>query len=67
MVNKIIAMYLCCLIGDRPRQWLQWLFWVEYCYNSSFQASIRTLPFCVVYGRDPPSLCTYTDGEIQLS
>jgi hypothetical protein len=27
--NKIIAMYLHCLTGDHPRQWLQWLPWVD--------------------------------------
>lgn len=25
VVNKVITMYLRCLTGDRPRQWLQWL------------------------------------------
>jgi hypothetical protein len=24
-MNKVITMYLRCLAGDRPRQWLQWL------------------------------------------
>jgi hypothetical protein len=24
-VNKAIGMYLCCMTGDRPRQWLHWL------------------------------------------
>jgi hypothetical protein len=28
----------------------------EYCYNTAFQSSIRTSPFRVVYGREPPSL-----------
>ena len=55
-VNKIIAMYLRCLTGDRPRQWLRWLSWVEYYYNTSFQSSLKETPFKVVYGRDPPSL-----------
>jgi transposase InsO family protein len=35
-VNKVITMYLRCLIGDRPRQWLKWLPWAEYCYNTTF-------------------------------
>jgi hypothetical protein len=56
VVNKIITMYLCCLIGDRPRQWLQWLPWAEFCYNSAYQSSLRTSPFRVVFGRDPPPL-----------
>jgi hypothetical protein len=61
--NKIITMYLCCLVGDWPRSWLQWLPWAEFCYNSSFQASLKTSSFRVVYGRDPPSLCAYSPGE----
>jgi hypothetical protein len=56
VVNNIITMYLRCLVGDRPRQWLKWLPWAEYCYNTAFQSSIRTSPFRVVYGREPPSL-----------
>jgi transposase InsO family protein len=35
-VNKVITMYLCCLVGDRPRQWLKWLPWAENCYNTAF-------------------------------
>lgn len=57
--NKIITMYLRCLAGDRPRSWLQWLSWAEYCYNTSFQSAIRSTPFRVVYGRDPPTLLSY--------
>jgi transposase InsO family protein len=33
-VNKTIAMYLRCITGDRPRAWLEWLPWAEYCYNT---------------------------------
>jgi hypothetical protein len=55
-VNKVITMYLRCLVSDRPRQWLKWLPWAEYCYNTAFQRSIRTSPFKVVYGREPPSI-----------
>jgi hypothetical protein len=41
-VNKMIAMYLRCLTGDRPRAWLDWLPWAEYCYNSAHHSSLRT-------------------------
>jgi hypothetical protein len=50
VTNLTIAMYLRCLAGDRPRSWLQWLPWAEFCYNSSYQSSLRTTPFQVVYG-----------------
>ena len=64
--NKIIAMYLRCLSGDRPRHWVRWLPWAEFCYNSSYQASLKTSPFRVVYGRDPPILRAYEQGEARL-
>jgi hypothetical protein len=65
-VNKVITMYLRCLVGDRSRQWLQWLPWVELCYNSSFQSSLKTSSFRVVCQRDPPSMRTYVPGEARL-
>jgi transposase InsO family protein len=58
-VNKTIAMYLRCITGDRPRAWLDWLPWAEYCYNTSFHSALRTTPFQVVYGRPPPPLIPY--------
>jgi hypothetical protein len=59
-------MYLRCLVGDRPWDWLKWLPWVEYCYNTTFQSSLRASPFRVVYDRNPPSLRSYTKGEARL-
>jgi hypothetical protein len=50
VVNRVIVMYLQCLAGDRPKTWLQWLPWVEYCYNPSYQTAIKCPPFKVVYG-----------------
>jgi hypothetical protein len=47
VVNKIITMYLRCLTDDTSRQWLRWLPWAEFCYNSTFQSSIRSMLFCV--------------------
>lgn len=64
--NKIISMYLRCLTSDRPLQWLSWLPWAEFCYNSSFQASLHTSPFRVVYGHDPPSVRAYAPGSTRL-
>ena len=34
--NKVIVMYLWCLTCDRPQQWLRWLPWAEYVYNTAF-------------------------------
>jgi hypothetical protein len=61
--NRVIAMYLRCFTGDRPRQWLRWLPWAEYTYNTAFQSSLRDTPFRVVYGRDPPTIRSYEPGD----
>lgn len=66
VTNKIIAMYLQCLTGDRPRQWLRCLPWAEFCYNTSYQASLRTSSFQVVYGRQPLVLRSYDPGSARL-
>ena len=65
--NKVIIMYLRCLTGDRPRQWLRWLPWAEYIYNTAFQSAIKTTPFQLVYGREPPSIRSYEPGETRVA
>jgi hypothetical protein len=66
VTNKIITMYLRCLAGDRPREWLRSLPRAEYYYNTSFQSSIKTSLFRIVYDRDPPTVRSYSPGEARL-
>jgi len=65
--NRVITMYLRCFTGDRPRQWLRWLPWAEFIYNTAYQTSLRDTPFRVVYGRDPPTLRAYEPGETRVA
>jgi hypothetical protein len=60
-------MYLRCLAGDRPRTWIKWLPWAEFCYNSSFQTAIGLTPFQVVYGRPPPALLQFEPGSARVA
>ena len=60
-------MYLRCFTGDRPRQWLRWLPWAEYVYNTAYQFSLRETPFRVVYGRDPPTIRSYEPGDTRVA
>lgn len=62
VTDQILGVYLRCLAGDRPRNWLRWLPWAEFCYNTSYQTALQTTPFRVVYGHDPPSLLSYEPG-----
>ena len=38
---------------DREDQWEQYLALILYAYNTSFQSSIETTPFNIMYGREP--------------
>jgi hypothetical protein len=59
VTNRILGVYLRYLAGDRPKNWLRWLPWAEYCYNTSYQSTLKTTPFEIVYGRAPPTLLSY--------
>lgn len=66
-VNKTIAMYLRYLTGDRPRSWLEWLPWAEYCYNTAYHSALKTTPFQVVYGHPPPALVPYQPASARTA
>jgi hypothetical protein len=65
--NKVIVMYLRCMAGDRPKQWLWWLPWAKYIYNTAYQSAICTTPFEIVYGRVPLSIRSYEPGEMRVA
>jgi hypothetical protein len=66
IVNNSLENYLRCFAHDRPKQWLSWLPWVEYWYNTSWHGSIKMTPFKVVYSRLPHRLLTYVPGTNQV-
>jgi hypothetical protein len=65
--NRVIVMYLRYFTADRPRQWLRWLPWAEYVYNTAYQSSLRDTPFRVVYGRDSPTIRSYEPGDTRVA
>ncbi|KAJ4778469.1 polyprotein [Rhynchospora pubera] len=67
VVNRTIEMYLRCLACDRPRTWLQWLPWAEFCYNTSYHSALKATPFEVVYGRPVPPLLPYKQGDSNIA
>jgi hypothetical protein len=67
VTNRVILMYLRCLAGDRPKTWLNWLPWAEFCYNTSYQTVVKCTPFRVVYGREPPTLLAYHPGTAKVA
>jgi len=55
-LNCCIEMYLHCFVFERPRNWLQFIPWAKYWYNTSYQTVSGFSPFQVVYGWLPPVL-----------
>jgi hypothetical protein len=48
--------YLRCLAKDRLRSWLPW---AKYCFNTSYQTTLKMTPFKMVYGRAPPPMIPF--------
>ncbi|CAM8975817.1 unnamed protein product [Rhodiola kirilowii] len=59
VVNRTLETYLRCFAGEKPKEWVQWLPWAEFWYNTSFHSATQTTPFQVLYGREPPRLIPY--------
>ncbi|KAL0536627.1 hypothetical protein IC582_025585 [Cucumis melo] len=59
VVNRGLETYLWCFCNERPREWILWLSWAEYWYNTTYQKALDMSPFQVVYGRKPPTLLSY--------
>jgi len=67
VTNRTLETYLRCFMCDQLRQWLFWLPWAEYWYNTSHHTAAHTTPFEVVYGRKPPSLIKGIPGEVRVA
>ena len=67
VVNRSVETYLRYFVSDKPKQWLQWLSWAEYWYNTSFHTSAQTTPFQIVYGREPPPIIKYGRNSTSVS
>ncbi|XP_072953304.1 uncharacterized protein [Typha angustifolia] len=59
VVNRGLEQYLRCFVADRPKDWVKFLPWVEWSYNTAHHSSIGMTPFEAVYGRTPPVLRAY--------
>ena len=63
VMNCMLEMYLRCFSSPWPKEWVKWISWAEYCYNTSVHMTTKKTPFEVVYGRPPPNLLSYVAGK----
>ncbi|KAL0540684.1 hypothetical protein IC582_020694 [Cucumis melo] len=58
VVNRGVENYLRCFCNEKPKEWIKWLPWTEYWYNTTLR-SIGMTPFQVVYARQPSTIVSY--------
>lgn len=63
VVNRCVKQYLRCFVHQWPNKWSTYIPWAELWYNTTFHASTGMTPFQALYGRLPPSLHNYRNGE----
>jgi hypothetical protein len=66
VVNRCLESYLRCFIADQPKTWFHWMTWAEYWFNTSYHASTGQTPFEIVYGRPPPTMVYWVQGETRV-
>ncbi|GAU48361.1 hypothetical protein TSUD_282420 [Trifolium subterraneum] len=66
VVNRCLETYLRCFIADQPKTWVHWVPWAEYWFNTTYHASTGKTPFEVVYGRTPPTIVRWIQGEVRV-
>ena len=63
VVNRGVETFLLCFCGEKPKEWVKWIPWAEYWYNTTYQRALGVTPFQVVYGRLPPPLIYYGERD----
>ena len=56
VVNRSLGNLLCCIVGEKPKQWDLALPQEEFSYNSLVNRSTSKSPFQVVYGHNPQGI-----------
>ncbi|GKA96287.1 ty3-gypsy retrotransposon protein [Tanacetum coccineum] len=67
VVNWGLEQYLRAMVSDRPQQWVRFLPWAEFYYNTSYHSNIKMSLYQALYGRLPLSLLPYPLGSSKVA
>jgi hypothetical protein len=66
VVNRCLETYLRCFVADQPKTWVSWVHWAEFWFNTNYHAATERTPFEIVYGRPPPLITRWLQGETRV-
>ncbi|GJU22459.1 reverse transcriptase [Tanacetum coccineum] len=64
VVNRCLECYLRCISREKPKAWAKWVSLAEYWYNTTYDTSLKTTPYEVLYGQPPPNPIAYVQGQV---
>ena len=59
VVNKCLETYLICFTSEKPHQWEQWLPFIEWQYNTSYNGATKMTPYEFFYRENSLSITSY--------
>jgi hypothetical protein len=66
VVNETLETYLRCFRSEKQEDWMKYLPWAEWCYNTSFHTTMGMTPYEAVYGKPPPQTLLYKEGTANI-
>ena len=58
--------YLRCFCAHKPFDWVKWVPWAQFWYNTTWYGSAKMSPYQVLYGRPPPTISSYIPKTARL-
>lgn len=67
VINRCLEDYLRCFVANQQGNWVAYLPWAEFSYNTAWHSSIQMSHFQAMYGREPPTILSYTEGTSKMA
>lgn len=67
VVNKSLEHYLRSFSTDKPIEQAEWLYLVEFWFNTNYHIATKMTPYKALYGFSPLRLVDYVPSTIQVA